>query len=220
MNANTSHPVRRRRVGALPWLCLLAWLAVVGFLTFPQISDLVGFLLAMSGMGIAGFVAMFAAEVLAWVAAAVTTGLLARRFVRPGTTATVAGIAMAVFVLAIALHALNWSVYDKHSYFDAHRWQFQQVADLYDAGKLRSDEYYGETLPLHLRPLSATSKASTLLDQPGLFLPQAMGIPDDAVGYVYLGDADPATAGTMDLYGDMFDLADAEPMGGGWYWAG
>lgn len=212
-------PPRRSRARLALW----AWWGISSAtaLTFQvdMVVLLARIILALAGTGVAGFYVLGALEALSWLAAGLTSALVARRLVPPAA-ATAAATAAAVFVAGLGFVLFNWSVYEKRSYYVAHRWQFAQLAEGYRDGSLRSEEYYGTKLPPLLRPMSANGKVSTFVEVPGLFLPQHIGIPDDAVGYVYLSDADPATLGQVDLYGRIYDLAEAEPVGDGWYWTG
>src|SRR5918995_6652606 len=116
----------------------------------------------------------------------------------------------------------NWSVLEPRSYYQFHRWGFGQVAELVEEGELGAvgDEYYGQRLPRYLADLSTNGRAATVARQDGkpvVFLAQFMGIPDDAVGYVYF-DGEPDTDLLIDLFGYPFYLADGEPLGDGWWY--
>jgi hypothetical protein len=51
-----------------------------------------------------------------------------------------------------------------------------------------------------------------------VFLPEYLGIPDDAAGYVFYEGALPADV-TLDLYGAQASLKGAENLGDGWWYA-
>lgn len=82
-------------------------------------------------------------------------------------------------------------------------------------------EYYGGGLPEALRYLSVNGKVAAVggCDGHVLFLPQAIGIPDDAIGYVHMEcpqwHGDPARP--LDLFGDAATPAVA--IADGWWWA-
>src|SRR5215207_6644614 len=74
--------------------------------------------------------------------------------------------------------------------------------------------------PWYLRDLSTLGTAAVVGGQDGrpvVFLPQALGVPDDAAGYVYL-NADPAPDLTVDLFGAPVRVVSGAPLGGGWWY--
>lgn len=123
--------------------------------------------------------------------------------------------------------AAEQAAQNPRAFFVAHAAEFAEVAALAEAGQLGvtgewPPPYYGTELPDHLRSLSRTGKASDLCPDHavGVFLPRWMGVPDDAAGYAYIGTQSPKEYGEVDLYGDPFEMEDAEPLGDGWYWVG
>ena len=81
-------------------------------------------------------------------------------------------------------------MFEPRSYYEFHRWGFGQVAELVDEGELGAlgDGYYGQPLPRYRADPSTNGRAATVARQDGspvVFLAQFIGIPDDAVGYVY-----------------------------------
>ncbi|MFI7639912.1 hypothetical protein [Nonomuraea sp. NPDC049400] len=124
------------------------------------------------------------------------------------------GVACLVFVLGVALPATLVFVPEARSRarFYVERPAFDAVAELARQGRLDSDEYYGARLPGELCFVSATCTVVTWEDG-ALFVPDWVGIPDDAVGYAHFTGA---PGGPYDGFGMMicprFELAD------GWWW--
>jgi hypothetical protein len=158
-------------------------------------------------------------EAAVW-AAAVTVTVYVVWWVRRG--GVVLGVLAALIGGAAFAYLTNWSVLEPRRYYEFHRWGFGQVAELVDEGELGAlgDEYYGQRLPRYLADLSTNGRAATVARQDGkpvVFLAQFIGIPDDAVGYVYF-DGEPDTDLLIDLFGYPFYLADGEPLGDGWWY--
>lgn len=82
------------------------------------------------------------------------------------------------------------------------------------------DEYYGQQLPRYLADLCTNGRAATVGRQDGrpvVFLPQFMGIPDDAVGFVYF-DGRPDSDLLIDPFGSPAYLAEGQSLGDGWWY--
>ncbi|MEV4172285.1 hypothetical protein [Nonomuraea sp. NPDC049709] len=93
---------------------------------------------------------------------------------------------------------------------------FGRVVELARAGRLASGSYHGARLPGELCFVSATCGVVTWRAEDGgrvLFVPDRVGIPDDAVGYAHFTGA---PRGAYDGFGmricPSFELAD------GWWW--
>lgn len=122
-------------------------------------------------------------------------------------------------ILALVWFA-NWSVFEPRSYFQLHRPGFTAIAQMVDNSGFPSPRtYYGQRLPAHLSDLATDGRASVVGQSsngvPAVFVPQFLGIPDDAVGYVYLADERPDDV-SMDLYGDVNQAV--IDLGDGWCW--
>jgi energy-coupling factor transporter transmembrane protein EcfT len=157
-------------------------------------------------------------EMALWLTAATLTVVAIAGF--KGST-VVRGVA-AAGLLAATIQFNNWSVFEPRSYYWSHRWAFAAVADGVRDGTIgTSDAYYGEPLPRPLRDLSTTGQASVIgrySGRPVVFLPQFLGIPDDAAGYVFYEGVLPADF-TIDLYGAPASLHGAVNLGDGWWYA-
>jgi hypothetical protein len=128
---------------------------------------------------------------------------------RPGVAA-----AMVPMILATALVSPGYRVFPR-AYFTLHRPLFE-IARQTPPGA----DYYGNPLPLPLRFLSANGNVSRVIgdgrDVSDIrFLPQWIGIPDDAGGYLYSPDGSPAGV-------DMYGMVCREPvdLGGDWWMCG
>jgi hypothetical protein len=104
----------------------------------------------------------------------------------------------------VCVHFTNWGVFHPSSYYATHRYAFAAVAaGLRDGSVGSTDDYYGRALPWYQRDLSTLATAAVVGEQDGrpvVFLPQWLGIPDDAAGYVFL-DRAPEPGLTVDLFG-------------------
>jgi energy-coupling factor transporter transmembrane protein EcfT len=191
---------------ALAVAAVLAWLPVAGIevIDVPSVSLLVF------------VVAPF--ELAIWLVAAALTVVAIRGF----KGSTVVRVVTAIGLLVAVVEFNNWSVFEPRSYYWSHRWAFAAVADGVRHGTIGvSDAYYGEPLPRPLRDLSTNSRASTIArynGHPVVFLPEYLGIPDDAAGYVFFEGAVPADL-MLDLYGAQASLHGAENLGDGWWYA-
>lgn len=122
----------------------------------------------------------------------------------------------------VFVYFTNWSLLEPHSYYVTHRWSFAQVAGLVRQGELDGSggQYYGQQLPRYLADLSTNGRAATVGRQDGkpvVFLPQFMGIPDDAVGFAYF-DGQPDSDLLIDLFGYPAYLAEGDSLGDGWWY--
>ena len=128
----------------------------------------------------------------------------------------------AVILLAATIQFNNWSVFEPPSYYRSHRWGFAAVADGARDGTIgASDAYHGKPLPRPLRDLSTDGRAAVIGQHDGrpvVFLPEYLGIPDDAAGYVFYECVLPADF-TLDLCGAPASLGGAEKLGDGWWYA-
>jgi energy-coupling factor transporter transmembrane protein EcfT len=184
----------------------IAWLAVAGIeaIDVPSVSLLVF------------VVPPF--ELALWLGAATLTVAALGGF----RGSTVVRVVTAVGLLAATIQFNNWSVLDPRSYYWSHRWAFAAVAEGVRDGTIgASDAYYGELLPRPLRDLSTNGRAAAIGrhdGRPVVFLPEYLGIPDDAAGYVFYEGVLPADF-TLDLYGSRASLKGAENLGDGWWYA-
>jgi energy-coupling factor transporter transmembrane protein EcfT len=184
--------------------CAIGWLVVaaVELITVPNESLLV-------------FVVP-PVELASWLATAVLTVLAISGF--PGSAAV--RVVTAVVLLGATIEFNNWSVFEPRSYYLSHRWAFAAVADGVRHGTIgASDAYYGEFLPWPLRDLSTDGRASVVGGRDGVpvvFLPQYIGIPDDAAGYAFY--AGPPADLSVDLYGAPASLGAAQKIGDGWWY--
>lgn len=156
-------------------------------------------------------------ELALWLAAAALTVVAIAGF----KGSTVVRVVAAAGLLAATVQLNNWSVLEPRSYYWSHRWAFAAVADGVRHGTIgASDAYYGEPLPQPLGDLSTDGRASAIgrySGRPVVFLPEYLGIPDDAAGYVFYEGVLPADF-TLDLYGAQASLNGAENLGDGWWY--
>ena len=121
----------------------------------------------------------------------------------------------------LCLHFTNWGVFHPSSYYATHRYAFAAVAAGVRDGSVGSTEdYYGRALPWYQRDLSTLGTAAVVGKQDGrpvVFLPQWLGIPDDAVGYVFI-DGVPEQGLTVDLFGSRVHVAGGTDLGNGWWY--
>ncbi len=195
----------RRALVIAAALCLL----LVGFVELVDIPNL----------GLATLVVV-PGELAVWLAA---TGLAAAcvAVLMRGRWRAVAGTgALLVFVCAGAWRT-NWAAFSPDSYFAVHRAEFDRIAARVEAGELgNSSDYYGEKLPLWFRDLSTDGRISDVSFGKGVvFLPQVIGIPDDAGGYLYVRQSARDAGWSADLYGKPVRSDQARPLGGGWWYA-
>ncbi|MEU4781958.1 hypothetical protein [Micromonospora sp. NPDC023633] len=200
--AATVRPVRR-----YGWIGLLAaWLGVA----WVEMADLPNASLLLF------VVPPF--ELAVWLIALTLTVRLARRAAPAGASAA---LATAVLLVGVCAWFTNWGLFHPASYWASHRWAFNAVADGVQEGRIgTSREYYGQRLPLHLRDLSTNGRAAVVGrqdDKPVVFLPQWIGVPDDAGGYVYL-DAPPRPDLVVDLFGEPVRVAGGQHLGDGWWY--
>ncbi|MEV0731449.1 hypothetical protein [Polymorphospora sp. NPDC050346] len=164
-----------------------------------------------------------AVEMAVWLAALVLTGWLLARLATALRSAWASWVAavVAAALSTLCVHLTNWAVYDPKTYYAVHRYSFDAVAAGVRAGSIgTSDDYYGEPLPWHLRDLSTDGRASVAGDQDGepvVFLPQWLGLPDDAGGYAYLA-GEPRPDLEVNLYGARAYLAGGIRLGNGWWY--
>jgi hypothetical protein len=156
-------------------------------------------------------------ELVLWLFAGwLTLRLLTRT--RPGRLVRAAAV-LAFWVLC--LHFTNWGVFHPSSYYATHRYAFNAVAAGVRNGSIGStDDYYGRALPWYLRDLSTLGTAAVVGEQdsgPVVFLPQWLGIPDNAVGYVFV-DGPPEPDLTADLFGELVHVAGGIDLGDGWWY--
>lgn len=159
-------------------------------------------------------------ELILWSAAVLISCHLVYSWSAAQTWRHVLRLGAALVLLAPLVWFNNWSAFHPQSYYELHRPGFDAVAALVDSGEVgTSQRYYGEKLPRHLADLSTDGRASvvghTPRGTPVVFLPQYLGIPDDAIGFAYIGDDVPDGTGA-DLYGDLADFA--IDLGDGWWW--
>jgi hypothetical protein len=192
-----------RRVG---WVgCALAWppVALVEVLAIPN-----KWLLVL-------LVPPF--ELVLWLVA----GWVARRLLSRTRSGWLPRTAAALAFGILCVHFTNWAVFHPSSYYATHRYAFHAVAAGVRNGSIGStDDYYGRPLPWYLRDLSTSGTAAVVGEQDGrpvVFLPQWVGIPDGAAGYVYF-DGDPKPDLTVDLFGDPTHLAAGTNLGDGWWY--
>ncbi|WP_157239364.1 hypothetical protein [Catenuloplanes japonicus] len=134
----------------------------------------------------------------------------------PMWSAAVLAVAIAA---AAAIQLVDWLPVYVHGNYRLNRAAFAAVAALSADGSLTSDDYYGAPLPWNLKYLAYAGNAATIgaVDDSGrtaLFLAVWVGIPDDAIGYVYLGDSPPAQG--YDCFGYICQVD--RSLGDGWYW--
>lgn len=154
-------------------------------------------------------------EILAWVAAVLATTATVRRVV----DSRVATTAVLVVVIASATYLTNWSLLDARSYYATHQSAFRQVAALLDSAAFARIGDNAAPLPLLLQDVSTTGNAVVVGSQGGVpvwFLPQWLGIPDDAGGYVYF-DGQPRSDVVIDLFGRGAHLGQGEYLSDGWW---
>lgn len=201
-------PPARAPRGALPYLmALLAW-ALVGAIELVDLPNV-----SWGGLIVP------LVEAAVWVTAIGITAYIASRVRRAGAPRSVLTTLISGLVF---VYFTNWSPLDPRSYYVIHRWGFAEVADLVHQGELGrpGEEYYGQQLPRYLADLSTNGRAATVGRQDGepvVFLPQFMGIPDDAVGYVYF-DGQPDSDLVIDLFGYPATLAEGQSLGDGWWY--
>ncbi|PSK62641.1 hypothetical protein B0E53_05450 [Micromonospora sp. MH33] len=156
-------------------------------------------------------------ELAVWLVAITLTVRLAYN-ARAGRRAAAGAAAL---LLIIGGWFTNWGLFHPASYWVTHRWAFDEVADGVRQGQIgTSRDYYGKLLPRHLRDLSTNGRAAVVGSQdgkPAVFLPQWVGIPDDAGGYVYL-NATPRPDLVVDLFGEPARLAGGQPLADGWWY--
>jgi hypothetical protein len=125
------------------------------------------------------------------------------------------GTVLAALALIFSL-ASAWATYtyNARAYYVLHRPQFLLLGYALDHPSSRQTEpsYYGSSLPFFAINLSVTGLASG--DSQGVFLPQWVGIPDDAGGF---WDTRESPAGA-DMYGML--CADPVPLGDNWWSCG
>ncbi|MPZ26213.1 MAG: hypothetical protein GEV12_07105 [Micromonosporaceae bacterium] len=132
-------------------------------------------------------------------------------------------LAATAVVLGIACtQVASWAVLVHPApYYVTHRYAFDAVAAGVRDGSIGvSDEYYGEPLPWYLRDLSTTGNVAKVGEQdrvPVVFLPQWLGIPDDAGGYVFC-DCYPRSDLTVDLFGALARVRAGVDLGNGWWY--
>lgn len=194
--------VRFRRMMAAAFLTM-AW----GLVLVIELRD-------FPNMGGFGFI-VSTAELLFWLVAVVSTVYCARRVLRGRLS-----VVLAIVGLAMCVHFTNWAFYEPRSYFATHRWAFDQVAGLAESGELDTGEYLGPQLPRHLADLSTNGRIAVVGrqgDEPVYFMPQYMGLINNAVGYAYdNGDPDPELV--IDLFGHPEYLASGVNLGDGWWY--
>ncbi|MEV0389596.1 hypothetical protein [Nonomuraea sp. NPDC050643] len=131
---------------------------------------------------------------------------------------TALGLACLVLILGVAAPVVLVLSPDLRvrARFYVERSAFGSVVELARQGRLASDEYYGARLPGPLCFVSATCGVVTWTagdGQPVLFVPDWVGIPDDAVGYAHFTGP---PGGSYDGFGlricPRLELAD------GWWW--
>jgi hypothetical protein len=162
---------------------------------------------------------IFPVELIIWGVAVLLTVICVKQRSRP---AGVRMPAVAGFVTCLAwAYFTNWSVLEPHSYYAVHRSSFAEVAEMVENGDFdQPDDYDGRPLPWYLADLSTTGKAATIGREDGkpvVLLPEFLGMPDGGLGYVYF-TGDPESDSPFDLFGDPLYLADAEPLGDGWWY--
>jgi hypothetical protein len=138
-----------------------------------------------------------------------------RRHQLPLTAAT-------LLLLTVAcVHFTNWGVVHPSSYYTTHRYAFEAVAAGVREGTVgASEQYYGAPLPWYLRDLSSIGTAAQIGEQDGqpvVFLPQWIGIPDDAAGYVFF-NGDPSPELIVDLFGEPAHVRAGIDLGDGWWY--
>lgn len=137
---------------------------------------------------------------VAWVVvlgAVVGLGILSGR-----RWALVGGVGVTLLLCAATF---NWSAVAPRAWFELHRPLYDHAVQ----STQTDDSYYGASLPLALRPLSANGRVA---DQEGvLVFPQWLGIPDDAGGYVWSPDRRPE----VDMFGYWCDQP--VDLGDGWW---
>lgn len=159
-------------------------------------------------------------ELAVWLTATAVTATCAAVLLR-GRWRAVAVVGALVVLVAAGAWRANWAAFSPDSYFAVHRGEFDVIASRVEAGELgNSKEYYGEKLPLWLRDLSTDGRISDVSFGEGVvFLPQVIGIPDDAGGYLYVRESARSSDWSADLYGKLVSSDRARPLGGGWFYA-
>ena len=119
---------------------------------------------------------------------------------------------------AVALYLLsfNWVALAPQAWFDVHRPMYDAALDHVD----RSDDLYGDRLPLRWRWLTVDGRAAArggdgATGDEVVFFPQWYGIPDDGGGYLW------SPGGPPEGY-DMAGMVCTEPvdLGDGWWMCG
>jgi hypothetical protein len=198
-----------RTIGWVGWVgCALAWLSVVLIEVFAIPNEWLLMLVVPP------------VELVLWLVAGWLTLRLLTRMRRGRLPRMAAVLAFGV----LCVHFTNWGLFHPGSYYTMHRYAFDAVAAGVRNGSIGSigsrDDYYGRPLPWYLRDLSTLGTAAVVGEQDGrpvVFLPQWLGIPDDAVGYVFF-DGDPRPDLTVDLFGEPMRLARGTNLGGGWWY--
>ncbi|MEV4167219.1 hypothetical protein [Nonomuraea dietziae] len=138
---------------------------------------------------------------------------------RRGVAACAAGLVLTIAGLAAPVTLQFTPELRVPLRFHLERFAFTQVAELAREGKLpaeRLHSYLGAELPSHLCFVSANCRVSALGTsggRPVLFLPDWLGIPDDALGYAHFtGEA----TGSFDAYG--MRVCPTTHLGDGWWW--
>ncbi|MEU0561256.1 hypothetical protein [Dactylosporangium sp. NPDC006015] len=155
-------------------------------------------------------------ELVLWLVAGWLTLRLTFR-ARRSLLRTVVALGLAVS----CAHFTNWSLFHPVSYYVTHKYAFDAVAAQVREGAIgSSDDYYGSDLPLYLRDLSTTGKAAVIGRRDGrpvVFLPQFLGIPDDAAGYAFF-DGPTSPSIEVDLFGARANLPGGINLRDGWWY--
>lgn len=156
-------------------------------------------------------------ELVLWLVA----GWLTLRLLTRAHTARRVRAAVVLAFAGLCLHFTNWGAFHPSSYYATHRYAFNAVAAGVRNGSIgATDDYYGRALPWYLRDLSTLGTAAVVGQQdsrPVVFLPQWLGIPDDAAGYVFV-DGAPEPGLTVDLFGEPVHVAGGIDLGDGWWY--
>jgi hypothetical protein len=156
-------------------------------------------------------------ELMLWLVA----GWITLRLLTRTQSARLVRAAAVLALGVLCLHFTNWGVFHPSSYYATHRYAFNAVAAGVRNGSIGStDDYYGRPLPWYLRDLSTSGTAAVVGEhdsRPVVLLPQWLGIPDDAAGYLFV-DGAPEPGLTVDLFGEPVHVVGGINLGNGWWY--
>ena len=151
--------------------------------------------------------------------------------VRRGRFLSAGGVVVAAILVSTTVLSVPWVEAYPRIWFATHRAQFARAVDLAASGSLEPglDEYMGAPLPADISAISVSGTLVRILAfdtedggtpsecEPALFAPAMFGIPDGAIGFVYLPCAGPPADFYLDAYAD--GIVPRIELGDGWWWA-